>query len=138
MVNKVILVGRLGTDPEIRYTQDSTPVASFNLATDERWKDKNGEKVQKTEWHRIVVWRKLAEVCGQYLTKGKLVYIEGKLQTRTWEDKNGVKRYTTEIVANGMKMLDGASGNGQSSKQERPKTNNNVPPNMPDDDDIPF
>ena len=137
MVNKVILVGRLGVDPEVRYTGDGTPVASFNLATDEQWKNKNGEKVQKTEWHRIIAWRKLGEICGQYLTKGKLVYIEGKLQTRQWEDKNGGKRYTTEIVANGMKMLGGTSDNEQSAKQGQSKSNN-VPPNMPNDDDIPF
>ncbi|MDP2855286.1 MAG: single-stranded DNA-binding protein [Smithellaceae bacterium] len=106
MVNKAILVGRLGKDPEVRYTPDGTMVTNFNLATDEQWKDKNGEKVQKTEWHRIVTFGKLAEICGNYLVKGKLVFIEGRIQTRNWEDKEGVKRYTTEIVANDMKMLD--------------------------------
>ena len=106
MVNKVILIGRLGKDPEVRYTPDGAMVTTFTLATDESYKDKNGEKVQKTEWHRIVTYRKLAEICGNYLVKGKLVYIEGKIQTRSWEDKEGVKRSTTEIVANDMKMLD--------------------------------
>ncbi|MEN6487814.1 MAG: single-stranded DNA-binding protein, partial [Smithella sp.] len=106
MVNKVILIGRLGKDPEVRYTPDGAMVTNFTLATDESYKDKNGEKVQKTEWHRIVTYRKLAEICGNYLVKGKLIYIEGKIQTRSWEDKEGVKRQTTEIVANDMKMLD--------------------------------
>jgi single-strand DNA-binding protein len=106
MVNKAILIGRLGKDPEVRYTPDGTMVTTFRLATDEQWKDKNGEKVQKTEWHQIVTYRKLAEICGNYLIKGKLVYIEGRIQTRNWEDKDGIKRYTTEIVASDMKMLD--------------------------------
>jgi single-strand DNA-binding protein len=110
MVNKVILVGRLGADPEVRFMQDGTQVTSFRIATDEQWKDKSGEKVQRTEWHRIVAFRKLAEICGNYLTKGKLVYLEGKLQTRSWEDKEGQKRFTTEIVASNMQMLDSRGG----------------------------
>ena len=110
MVNKVILVGRLGADPEVRFMQDGTQVTSFRIATDEQWKDKSGEKVQRTEWHRIVTFRKLAEICGNYLTKGKLVYLEGKLQPRSWEDKEGQKRFTTEIVASGMQMLDSRGG----------------------------
>lgn len=113
MVNKAILIGRLGKDPEVRYTPDGTMVTNFNLATDEQWKDKNGEKVQKTEWHRIVTFGKLAEICGNYLVKGKLVFIEGRIQTRSWEDKDGVKRFTTEIVASDMKMLD-PRGQGKS------------------------
>ena len=104
-VNKVILVGRLGKDPEVKYTQTGVPVARFTLATDESWKDQSGEKQQRTEWHNIVAWRKLAEICGQYLNKGKLVYVEGRLQTRSWEDKEGNKRYTTEIQADNMVML---------------------------------
>lgn len=115
MVNKVILVGRLGKDPDVRYTPDGTMVTNFNLATDEQWKDKNGEKVQKTEWHRIVTWGKLAEICGNYLVKGKLVYIEGRIQTRSWEDKEGVKRFTTEIIASNMQMLD---SKGQSKTED--------------------
>ncbi len=106
MVNKVILIGRLGRDPEVRYTPDGAMVTNFTLATDESYKDKNGEKVQKTEWHRIVAFGKLAEICGNYLVKGKLVFVEGRIQTRSWEDKDGVKRFTTEIIANNMQMLD--------------------------------
>lgn len=106
MINKAILVGRLGKDPEVRYTPDGSQVTNFTLATDESYKDKAGEKVQKTEWHRIVTFGKLAEICGNYLVKGKLVYIEGKIQTRSWDDKEGVKRNTTEIVGSDMKMLD--------------------------------
>ncbi len=105
MINKAILVGRLGKDPEVRYTPDGAMVTSFSLATDEQWKDKSGEKVQKTEWHNIVTFGKLAEICGNYLAKGLLVYIEGRIRTRAWEGKDGVKRYTTEIIAQDMKML---------------------------------
>jgi len=104
-VNKAILVGRLGKDPDVRYTPDGSMVTSFSLATDEQWKDKNGEKVQKTEWHYIVTFGKLAEICGNYLAKGLQVYIEGRIRTRSWEGKDGVKRYTTEIAATDMKML---------------------------------
>ncbi|MEN6374958.1 MAG: single-stranded DNA-binding protein [Smithella sp.] len=106
MVNKAILIGRLGRDPEVRYTPDGAMVTNFTLATDESYKDKNGEKVQRTEWHRIVAFGKLAEICGNYLVKGKLVFVEGRIQTRSWEDKDGVKRFTTEIIANNMQMLD--------------------------------
>lgn len=112
MINKAILIGRLGKDPEVRYTQDGTMVTNFTMATDETYKDKSGEKVQKTEWHRIVTFGKLAEICGNYLVKGKLVFIEGRIQTRQWEDKEGVKRSTTEIIAGDMKMLD-SKGQGQ-------------------------
>jgi single-strand DNA-binding protein len=105
-VNKVILVGRLGRDPETRYTAGGQAVANFTLATDETYKDRAGERQKRTEWHRIVVWAKLAEITQQYLKKGMLVYIEGRIQTRQWEDKrDGQKRTTTEIVANTMKML---------------------------------
>jgi single-strand DNA-binding protein len=106
MVNKALLIGRLGADPEVRYTPDGTMVANFRLATDLQWKDKNGEKIQRTEWHRIVAYGKLAEICSNYLSKGKLIFIEGRIQTRSWEDKDGVKRSTTEIVASNMQMLD--------------------------------
>jgi single-strand DNA-binding protein len=105
MVNKVILVGRAGKDPEIRYTQDNTMIVNLSLATDESYKDKSGEKAQKTEWHKIVAFGKLAEIIGHYVRKGKLLYFEGRLQTRSWEDK-GVKRYSTEIVASNMQMLE--------------------------------
>jgi single-strand DNA-binding protein len=105
-VNKVIIIGRLGQDPEIRYTPDGTAVGNFSVATSDEWTDKaTGEKREKTEWHRIVVFRRLAEICGEYLHKGRQVYIEGKLQTREWEDKEGNRRWTTEIVARDMQML---------------------------------
>ena len=98
-INKVILVGNLGQDPEIRYTADGRPIANFSIATSESWKDKNsGEKREKTEWHRVVVFGKLAEICGEYLSKGRQVYIEGKLQTRKWQGQDGQDRYTTEVV----------------------------------------
>jgi len=106
-VNKVTLIGRLGRDPEMRYTTDGTPVATFSLATSETWKDKNGEKQEKTEWHNIVVWRRLGEIAGEYLKKGREVYLEGKIQSREYTDKEGVKRRAYEIVATEMKMLGG-------------------------------
>jgi len=113
-VNKVILVGRLGKDPEMKYIDGGTGCCKFSIATDETWKDKNsGEKQQKTEWHNIVVWRKLAEICGQYLKKGSLVYIEGKMQTRSWK-KDGAKHHSTEIVADEMRML-GSKPDSQSA-----------------------
>ena len=112
-INKVILIGRLGQDPEMKFTQTGQAIANFTMATSETWKDKNtGQKNEKTEWHRIVAWRRLAEICGEYLKKGSQVYIEGKLQTRSWEDKDGNKRYTTEIVANQMQMLGGRPSAG--------------------------
>jgi len=109
--NKVILVGHVGAKPEVRYTSSGAAVANFNLATNETWKDSDGNKQERTDWHRIVTWRKLAELCEQYVDKGTLIYIEGKLQTRNWEDKNGVKRYTTEVVADTMTLLSGGRGN---------------------------
>ena len=144
-VNKVILVGRLGRDPEVRYTPSGSPVANFSLATDEAWKDKNGEKQQRTEWHNIVVWDKLAEICGQYLTKGKLVYLEGRLQTREWDDRDGVKRRTTEVVVTNMVMLGskgesgGAAAPRESSRQPVPAAAETAAPDVGiTDDDIPF
>ncbi len=105
-INKAIIVGNLGKDPEVRYMPDGTAIANFSVATSESWKDKaSGEKKERTEWHRIVVFGKLGEICGEYLSKGKQVYIEGRIQTREWEDKDGNKRYTTEIIASDMKML---------------------------------
>ena len=106
-INKVMLIGNLGSDPELRFTPSGVQVANFSLATTESWTDKSGERQERAEWHRIVLWRRLAEVAGQYLKKGSKIYIEGKLQTRSWEDQNGQKRYTTEVVANSMEMLDG-------------------------------
>jgi len=114
MINKAILIGNLGSDPELRYTQSGTPVASFSVATTRRWKDKEGQQQEETEWHKIVAWTRLAEICGEYLNKGSKVYIEGRLQTRKWQDKNGNDRYTTEIVAQEMKMLSPRGGSGGS------------------------
>ena len=112
-VNKVILVGRLGRDPELKYTASGTPFCRFSMATDDSWTDKgSGERSERTEWHNIVVWDKLAEICNNYLTKGRLVYIEGSLQTREWDDKEGVKRKTTEVRARDMVMLGGGGGAG--------------------------
>ncbi|MBW1797075.1 MAG: single-stranded DNA-binding protein [Deltaproteobacteria bacterium] len=136
-INKVILVGRLGRDPEVRYTPNGVPVANFSIATSEEWKDKEtGEKRERTEWHRIEAWRRLAEICGDYLNKGKQVYIEGKLQTDAWEDRDGNKRYTTKIVAQTMQMLDsaGKGGSAQSVDERHPVEE---PVNIPEDD-IPF
>ncbi len=131
MLNKVMLIGNLGKDPEIRATKSGTSVVTFNLATTERWKDKDGQRQETTEWHRVVVWDKLADICGQYLHKGSKVYIEGKLQTRKWQDQNGNDKYTTEIVAKDMKMLDskgsadtgyGADGGSQDSFYSEPSS----------------
>lgn len=113
-VNKVILIGNLGSDPELRYTPSGAAVANFRIATSERWNDKDGKPQERTEWHRIVAWRKLAEIAGEYLKKGKQVYVEGKLQTRSWEDQDGVKRYTTEIIADKIQML-GRRGENETS-----------------------
>ncbi|HUP56347.1 MAG TPA: single-stranded DNA-binding protein [Bdellovibrionota bacterium] len=109
-VNKVILVGRLGQNPEVRYTPSGAAVANFSVATNENWTDKQGQKQERTEWHRVVVWGKLAELCNQYLSKGRQVYLEGRLQTREWEDKTGVKKYTTEVHAQTVQFLGGQAG----------------------------
>ncbi len=114
-VNKVILIGNLGADPELRYTGSGTAVCNLRLATNESYKDANGELVEKTEWHSIVAWARLAEICGEYLKKGSQVYFEGSLQTRQWEDKEGQTRYTTEVKAREMMMLDSKGGGGGGS-----------------------
>lgn len=146
-VNKVILVGNLGKDPELRYTSSGTAVATFSLATSERYKDKSGEQQEKTEWHNIVTWRNLAEICGKYLHKGKQVYIEGRIQTRSYDDRDGNKRYMTEIVADQMQMLGSKGDDGgyrrqndsfdqrQEPQAQEPQVSE--PPFNPDDD-IPF
>jgi len=136
-VNKVILIGRLGADPEVRYTNSGTPVANFRMATSVNFTNKSGEKTERTEWHRIVVFGRLGEICGEYLAKGKQVYIEGRLQTREWEDRDGNKRRTTEIVATAMQML-GAAGD-----QVRADVSEISPPvdEVPDvgtEEDVPF
>ncbi len=119
-VNKVILVGNLGKDPELRYTPSGAAVATFSLATTERYKDRDGNRQEKTEWHNIVAWRQLAEICGKYLHKGRQVYIEGRIQTRSYDDRDGNKRYITEIVADQMQMLgnrDDSQGGGYGGGQ---------------------
>src|SRR6478752_449903 len=119
-INKVILVGRLGRDPEMKYTSGGTPFCRFSIATDDNWTDKgSGEKQERTEWHSIVVWDRLAEICNQYLTKGKLVYIEGSLQTREWDDQEGNKRKTTEIRARDMVMLGSPAENAGGSPRRQ-------------------
>jgi single-strand DNA-binding protein len=133
-VNKVILIGRLGRDPELRYTQGGQAVANFTLATNERYSNKSGEQQERTEWHRIVAWGKTGELCAQYLAKGRNVYVEGRLQTREWEDKEGQKRSTTEIVAQNVTFLDSARSGapaGASGEPQRPAA-------PPASDDIPF
>jgi single-strand DNA-binding protein len=146
-INKVILVGRLGRDPEMKYTSGGTPFCRFSIATDDNWTDKgSGEKQERTEWHSIVVWDRLAEICNQYLTKGRLVYIEGSLQTREWDDKEGVKRKTTEVRARDMVMLGGGSGPGGEGGGMPSRSDSGSGPSGPSggggstitDDDIPF
>ncbi|ABF92733.1 single-strand binding protein [Myxococcus xanthus DK 1622] len=161
-VNKVILIGNLGADPEVRFTPGGQAVANFRIATSESWVDKNGQKQERTEWHRIVVWGKLAELCGEYLKKGRQCYVEGRLQTREWTDKENRKNYTTEVVANAVTFLggggrdagDGMGGGGggggrRQFSQQRGGDNNDYGQPPPDDmggghgggngdDDIPF
>jgi len=147
-VNKAILIGNLGRDPELRYTQSGSAVANFTLATSENWNNKNGEREERTEWHRIVAWGRTAELCAQYLAKGRTVYIEGRIQTREWEDKEGQKRRTTEIVANTVQFLggrgQGAGGGGGGGRDLPPPSNPSEPSSNPSepppggDDDIPF
>ena len=142
-VNKVILVGNLGANPEMRYTQGGQPVANLRLATTERWTDKSGQKQETTEWHRVVCFGKLAEICGQYLSKGRQVYIEGRIQTRQWQDQQGQKRYTTEIVAQRVQML-GSRGERGPEEMGAPTPAEPAEESVPadfgggPDDDIPF
>ena len=135
-INKVILIGNLGADPEVRYTPSGRAVANFRIATTENWTNKEGGKEERTEWHRIVAWGRLGEICGEYLHKGKQVYIEGKLQTRSWEDRDGNKRFTTEIVAQTMQMLGPAGREGRASTSDE-KYPVEEPVTVPEDD-IPF
>lgn len=146
-VNKVILIGNLGSDPEVRYTASGTAVSNFNIATNEQWNNKEGQKEERTEWHRIVTWGRTAELCSQYLTKGRPVYLEGRLQTREWEDKEGHKRTTTEIVATTVKFLGSRADAGsyqapaqpaaQAPAQAMAAGSDAAEPAMADDD-IPF
>lgn len=129
-VNKVILIGNLGKDPEVRHLEGGTAVANFTLATSEAYKDKNGQRVEQTEWHNIVVWRALAEVAEKYLKKGSTIYLEGKIRTRSWEDKDKVKRYTTEIVADTFTML--------GKKENSSNPTDDIPSISKTGDDLPF
>jgi single-strand DNA-binding protein len=137
MVNKVILIGRLGADPEVRYTQDGMMVTNLRIATNEYRKDKSGERVDRTEWHRVVAFGKLAEICGNYLSKGRLVFIEGSLRTRQWEDKEGNKRSTTEILANNMQMLESKGGGREEAAAESGVPSYGGGEQAPDED-VPF
>ena len=136
-VNKVILVGNLGRDPEMRHTQTGRAVCNFTLATNERWKDREGQQQERTEWHRLVVWDRLAEVCVEYLSKGKQIYVEGRLQTREWEDREGNKRYTTEITVTNMQML-GRRSDPAFEPTGDPSPDDAPAPASNGDDDIPF
>ncbi len=141
-INKVILIGRVGRDPEIKYTPNGSAVAKFSLATDENYKDRNGEQQRRTEWHNIVAWSKLAEICGEYLTKGKQIYIEGSIRSRQWEDQSGNKRTSYEIVARTMQML-GSRADSERAASTPASQERAAPPEPPSDgaitdDDIPF
>lgn len=155
-VNKVILIGHLGADPDMRYTPSGAGVCELRVATSESWKDKNGQRQERTEWHRVVVWGKTAEICAKYLAKGRQVYIEGRIQTRTYDDKEGQKRYITEVIANDVQFLSsGRDGGGGGGGGARRGADDGPPPPDPDfggggggnygggggggpDDDIPF
>ena len=155
MVNKVILIGNLGRDPEVRSTPSGQPVANFTLATSRRWRDKNGQKQEQTEWHTVVCWGKQAEIAGQYLTKGKQVYVEGRLQTRSWDDRNtGEKRYKTEVICENFQMLSqrggefepAGAGGGYGTSPSQPSAGGGGGASYdeggyggePEEDDIPF
>lgn len=152
-LNKVLLLGNVGKDPEVRYTASGKAVATFSLATSQRWKDQEGNEQEKTEWHRIVAWGRLGEICGEFLSKGKQVFVEGRIQSREWEDQDGNKRVTVEIIANDMILLGGAGGSsrgqdegfgrnvssGSSQSPAKPKSETRGPLTPPPpDDDIPF
>lgn len=136
MLNKVMIIGNLGQDPELRYTQNGTAVCNLSVATNEKWTDKNGQKQERTEWHRVVVWGAQAENCEKYLSKGRQVYVEGSLQTREWQDNNGVTKHTTEVKAQVVTFLSGGDGGGGSRPSSAP-TNEQFDQSF-NDDDIPF
>ena len=149
-VNKAIIIGRLGQDPEVRYMPNGNAVANFTVATSESWKDQQGQKQDRVEWHKITIYGKLAEIAGKYLHKGSNIYLEGRIQTREWTDQQGIKRYTTEIICNEMQMLDSKQQQSQQQQPQQPaqtrqqQAQNNyaqmqsAPPPMDFDDDIPF
>ena len=137
-VNKVILIGRLGQDPELKYTQSGVAVLTLSLATDTKSKSPDGNVVENTEWHRVVAWRKQAEVIAQYSKKGSRLYVEGKLITRSWDDQNGIKRYTTEIVSENIQFLDGGRDSSSSSSPPPPEESHVAEPSPEEGDDLPF
>ncbi len=138
-VNKVIVLGRLGADPEVKNISPTQTVARLSVATSETWNDREGQKQERTEWHRIVVWGKLAELCGKYLVKGRQVYVEGRLQTRSWEDNQGQKKYTTEIVASTVQFLGGPNADAGMGASRSSQDNNFGPePAFDSEDEIPF
>ena len=152
-VNKVILIGNLGGDPELRYTSNNMPVVNFTVATNESWVNKEGMREERTEWHRVIAWGRLAEICNEKLHKGSQVYIEGRIQTRSWEDQSGQKRFVTEIVTNEMVILGGRASEGQPSGSAGPERSRGSsqstagtdesyddfrPPEQETDDDLPF
>lgn len=136
-VNKVILIGRLGNDPELKYTPSGTAVANFSLATNMVWKDQSGNQQEKTEWHRVVAWRKIAEIVGEWVKKGSRIYVEGRLETRSWDDQNGNKRYTTEVVVDNIELLDSKRESQASASFEAPLPAE-PPAETPQEDDLPF
>lgn len=149
MVNKVILVGNLGKDPEVRFTDSGTALCKFPMATTEKWTDSNGQKQEKTEWHNIIVWGKQGETCGKYLSKGRQAYIEGSLRTRDYEDKSGVKKYITEVIAKDVRFLSDGGGKGQNGGGNQGRNAGNSGSRDPGgsgggsdagvfDDDVPF
>lgn len=138
MLNKVQIIGRLGADPELRYTQGGQPVCSLRIATDESYTDKNGNRVEATEWHRVIAFQRAAENCNKYLSKGSLVYVEGKLTTRKWQDQNGHERYTTEIRAERVQFLEKRENAQQQPAQRRERSNEHNRGNETTMDDCPF
>ncbi len=139
-VNKVIVLGRLGADPEVKTVAQNQTVTRLSVATSENWTGKDGQKQERTEWHRVVVWGKLAELCGKYLAKGRQVYVEGRLQTRSWEDPQGQKKYTTEIVANSVQFLGGQTDSREAQAGSNSNSNENFgpEPSFNSDEEIPF
>lgn len=137
-VNKVIIVGRLGADPEVKTVGNGNTVARLSVATSENWTDRDGQRQERTEWHRVVVWGKMAETCGKYLSKGRQVYVEGRLQTRPWEDQQGQKRYTTEIVASQVQFLGGGGSFKEDAQDDYGSQNFGPEPSFNPDEELPF
>ncbi len=137
-VNKVFIIGRLGADPDLRYTPNGNAVATLSVATNEVWKDRDGNMQERTEWHRVVLWGRQAEVANEYLKKGSRVFIEGRLQTRNWEDKDGIKRYTTEIISQNIQFLDTRSDADAGMPPIPPISDDDLPEPIQDNDDLPF